>query len=362
MPPRQWPVPGSTQRPFADGRFATPDGRARLIATAARAPRHAPVAEFPLILNTGRIRDQWHTMTRTALAPALNAHEPEPFVDAHPQDLRTAGLAGGDLVRVTSRWGSALARVRASGQVPAGMLFMPIHWNEQFAAEGRVDAVVNPVVDAISGEPEFKHTPVRIEKLEVAWHGFLLSRRRVAAPSSLWWALSPGEGLHRLEFAGRDTAMPDAQWLRQALPGLADADWIEFTDAGTGAYRVALLHDGRLEACLMLARRGTLPARGWLASLFALPKLDPLDRSALLRGARADVPDPGPTVCACFGVGANVIRDAVAGGCGSVQAVGQKTRAGTNCGSCRPEIARIIASGAQPAPGAQRAAISAARS
>jgi assimilatory nitrate reductase catalytic subunit len=361
LPPRQWPTPGATQRPFADGRFATPDGRARFIATAARAPRHAPVAEFPLILNTGRIRDQWHTMTRTALAPALNAHEPEPYVDAHALDLRTAGVAAGELVRVTSRWGSALARVRASGQVPAGMLFMPIHWNEQFAAEARVDAVVNPVVDAISGEPEFKHTPVRIERLDVEWRGFLMSRRRVAAPSSLWWAVSPGEGMHRLEFAGRGGAVPDAQWLRQVLPELADADWIEFADAGTGAYRAALLRAGRIEACLMLARRGTLPARGWLASLFALPKLEPDDRNSLLRGARADVPDPGPTVCACHGVGANVIRDAVTAGCGSVQAVGQRTRAGTNCGSCRPEIARLIAA-AQPVPDAKRAATSAVRS
>jgi assimilatory nitrate reductase catalytic subunit len=184
----------------------------------------------------------------------------------------------------------------------------------------------------------------------------------VAAPSSLWWAVSPGEGMHRLEFAGRGSAMPDAQWLRQVLPELADADWIEFADAGTGAYRAALLHDGRIEACLMLARRGTLPARGWLASLFTQPKLEPEDRSALLRGARADVPDPGPTVCACFGVGANVIRDAVAAGCGSVQAVGQRTRAGTNCGSCRPEIDRLIAAAARPALDAKRAATSAARS
>jgi assimilatory nitrate reductase catalytic subunit len=95
--------------------------------------------------------------------------------------------------------------------------------------------------------------------------------------------------------------------------------------------------------------------------LFALPKLEPEDRNSLLRGARADVPDAGPTVCACFGVGANVIRDAVTAGCGSVQAVGQCTRAGTNCGSCRPEIARFIAA-VQPAPDAKRAATSAARS
>ena len=239
MPPRQWPA-ASAGRLFADGNFPTADGRARFIATPARGPRHAPAGEFPLILNTGRTRDQWHTMTRTARAAALNAHEPEPYVDAHLQDLRAAGITPGALARVTSRWGTVLARARSSGEVPTGMLFMPIHWSAQFAAESRVDAVVNPVVDALSGEPEFKHTPVRIEAVQAQWQGFLLARRRVAAPACTWWALSPGEGHHRLEFAG-DGAPPDAQWLQESLPELQAADWIEFSDAGAAHYRAALL-------------------------------------------------------------------------------------------------------------------------
>jgi assimilatory nitrate reductase catalytic subunit len=341
LSPLQWPL-GTRQRPFADGKFSTPDGRARFVATAARMPRFAPTAEFPLILNTGRIRDQWHTMTRTARAPQLNAHEPEPFVDAHPQDLRTAGVVPGELVRLTTRWGSTLARARASGEMPAGMLFMPIHWSAQFAQEARVGAAVNPVVDALSGEPEFKHTPVRIERVDIEWRGFLLSRRRVAAPQGLWWASTEGESVHRLEFAGRGAGAPDAQWLRDMLPELDGADWVEYEDAGTGAMRAALLSGNTLQACLMVARRGALPPRGWLTSLFGPTPLTGADRQALLRGARVDVADPGPTVCACFGVGARAIESAVRGGCATVEAIGQRLRAGTNCGSCRPELTRII--------------------
>jgi len=343
MTPRQWPIAEGTQvRPFADGRFSTPDGRARFVPTMARAPRHAPTAEFPLILNTGRIRDQWHTMTRTARAPALNAHEPEPFVDAHPQDLSAAGIAPGELARVSTRWGTMLARARASGDMPAGMLFVPIHWSGPFARESRAGAAVNPVVDSLSGEPEFKHTPARLERIDIRWRGFLLSRRQVNAPDALWWSRSPGDGVHRLEFAGHHSAAPDSPWMRQALPELQSAEWIEYGDAGAGSYRVALVQEGRLAACMMVVRHGELPPRAWLTSLFAHPLLDAADRRWLLRGHRVDVPDPGPTVCACFAVGANSIRDAVRAGCDSVDAIGKRLRAGSNCGSCRPEITRLI--------------------
>ncbi len=342
----QWPVAARgmrAPRPFADGRFSTADGRARFMPVTARGPRHATTPEYPLILNTGRIRDQWHTMTRTARAPALNAHEPEPYVDANPVDFAAAGIAPGSLLRVVTRWGSALARARASGDLPAGMIFMPIHWNDQFAREARVGATVNPVVDPLSGEPEFKHTPVRLEAVVTQWEGFLLSRQRVAAPDALWWAYSPGDAVHRLEFAGQGSARPDATWLQQALPDHAQADWIEFEDGATGTYRAALLLNGRLEACLMVNAQGALPGRSWLLSLFAQPQLDPADRRCILLGKRLDGIDPGPTVCACFAVGANVIRGAIQAGCATVEAVGRKLKAGTNCGSCRPEIAKLIA-------------------
>ncbi len=127
-------------------------------------------------------------------------------------------------------------------------MFLPLRWTDQFAHQARVGAAVNPVVDALSGEPEFKHTPAKLERVVVDWRGFLLSRQRTALPDVLWWARSPGDGVERLEFAGQGTQRPGAEWLRQALPELAHADWIEFDDGSTGNYRAALLVDGRLEA------------------------------------------------------------------------------------------------------------------
>src|SRR3546814_10877918 len=105
LPPIRWPVqaPGiGSERLFGDGRFPTPDGRARFVPTTPLAPAHAPSEQYPFVLNTGRIRDQWHTMTRTGLAPTLAAHRPEPYVDLHPADMLATGVREGGLARVTS--------------------------------------------------------------------------------------------------------------------------------------------------------------------------------------------------------------------------------------------------------------------
>ncbi|MDF7065272.1 nitrate reductase, partial [Escherichia coli] len=139
----QWPIATSGKseaRLFSDGHFAHADGRARFVPTPARAPAHAVDGDYPLILNTGRVRDQWHTMTRTGRAPKLADHVPEPFVDLHPHDALLAGVREGNLARVSSRWGSVVARVRMTGGIARGSVFVPIHWNGQFASDARVGA------------------------------------------------------------------------------------------------------------------------------------------------------------------------------------------------------------------------------
>jgi assimilatory nitrate reductase catalytic subunit len=358
LAPTQWPVgrdadAGASRQIVADGWFPTADGRARFIATWPRAPRHATSDEFPLVLNTGRIRDQWHTMTRTARAPALNAHEPEPYVDMHATDLESAGLVVGEIARVNTRWGVAMARVRCSGEMPSGMIFVPIHWSEQNARGSRVGAAVNPVVDPLSGEPEFKHTPARVTRWHADWHGYLLSRNQVGDLPATWWAASKLADCWRYELAG-DAVMPTREWLQSQI-GTADsnAQWIEYHDESAGSYRAAVLVAGRLQACLMLERKTKLPTRAWLIDQFAKAQIGTAERGSLLRGWPAQGGyDPGPTICACFSVGANAILDAIKAGCSSVQEVGQLLRAGTNCGSCRPEISRMIPA-RSPATGAQ---------
>ncbi|GJG98780.1 nitrate reductase [Cupriavidus pauculus] len=349
--PVQWPVraddtaAAGTQRLFEDGRYAFADGRARFVPTAARAPMHAADDEFPLILNTGRVRDQWHTMTRTGKAARLADHLPEPFVDMHPQDALLCGVGEGKLARVSSRWGAMVARVRFGGGIPRGSVFVPIHWNDQFSSDARVGAVVNPVVDPVSGEPEFKHTPVCVEEFRVSWHGFVLSRGALPAESLTYWTRIQGKQFHRHEFAGRETISDRTAWARNLL-GVQDpdADWLEYEDRTAGIYHAGYVVNDRLEACVYVSTRADLPSRAWLSQLFGQDRLEDSDRIGLLLGQPLEkTADAGPTVCSCFGVGRNTICDAVRKHDLKTPAeITACVKAGGNCGSCVPELRKLL--------------------
>jgi assimilatory nitrate reductase catalytic subunit len=349
LEPIQWPVPHSangeikpTQRLFADGRFVHGSGKARFIATPPRAPAHALDDEFPLALNTGRLRDQWHTMTRTGKSPRLSSHAPEPSIDLHPNDALLCGVREGELARVTSRWGAMVARVTHGGGIARGSVFVPIHWSGQTASDARVGALVNPSVDPVSGEPEFKHTPVRVEPFVVEWQAFVLSRTDLAVDGVANWTRVQGDGFVRYELGGRGRAHAD--WARGVLGVGEEADWIEYDDAAAGVYRAAHLVAGRLQACVFVARRAALPPRQWLAGLFRQEMLAPADRATLLAGRAPQLgPDPGPTVCSCFGVGRNTICTAIrTHGLETTAQVTACVKAGGNCGSCVPEIGKLL--------------------
>jgi assimilatory nitrate reductase catalytic subunit len=350
--PRQWPArstgeqdPIIDSRLFEDGRFFHADGRARFIATTPRPPVHPPDDLYPFILNTGRNRDQWHTMTRTGKAARLNTHRPEPYVDMHEKDALLSGLRAGQLLRVRTQWGSLVGRLRVSGEMPRGMLFAPIHWSDEFSSDARVGSLVNPVVDPISGEPEFKHTPAQVEPFVVDWYAFALSRRPLSVRHVTWWSCTQGEQFTRYELAGRGRQQHLSRWVKQLLNAPEEpTDWLEYADAGSGVYRAAHLIDDRLDACIFISPRPDLPARAWLSALFAKNGLDEADRTSLLAGQPLGaITDAGPIVCSCFGVGRQTICHAVRKfRLTTAQQIGHRLRAGTNCGSCLPELKGIL--------------------
>jgi assimilatory nitrate reductase catalytic subunit len=349
--PVHWPVgreqPQGTPRLFEDHAFMHADRRACLIPTPPCPPANMPDEEYPLVMNTGRIRDQWHTMTRTGLSPKLSGHLPEPYVEIHPYDAMLNGVQDGSLVRVASRWGALVARLKTSGDLPRRSVFVPIHWNDQFASDARVGGLVNPVVDPISGEPEFKHTPVRIEPFLVDWHGFVLTRQPLMTEPATWWTRIQGQRFLRYELGGREKIPDFSIWARQLLGAEFDeADWLEYSDATAGIYRAAFVVDDRIEACVFLSPRPDLPSRAWLSGLFTKPRLEELDRIGLLVGQPTNPQaDTGAVVCSCFGVGRNVILDAIrAKNLRDFHQVGACLKAGTNCGSCVPEIKSLLAS------------------
>jgi assimilatory nitrate reductase catalytic subunit len=354
MEPVQWPLPASANgqgaqlpaRVFADGLFYTRSRKANFIPIADLPPtQHAVCAEYPYALNTGRIRDQWHTMTRSGLSPRLSAHLPEPFIQVNPADAAGLGIETGSLVCIESRWGRMLGRAMLTEDVRPGHVFAPIHWSESCANSARVDAVVNPAVDPISGEPEFKHTPVTLQAYRAAWHGFILSHAPVDCRIGEYWVRVKGSKFWRYELAG-DTA-PDWNELKARVSADTPQDkWLQFIDAAAGRYRAVLIRDGRLQACIFVGPDPALPGRAWLASMFDRTLDDSApQRLALLAGVPGDAgQDPGRTVCSCFGVGINTIRSAIREHklC-TAAAIGSQLKAGTNCGSCIPELKRILA-------------------
>ena len=363
LQPVQWPVlkdKTGTARLFEDGCFATPDGRARMVAVETSGPASATDATFPLALNTGRIRDQWHTMTRTGLAPDLCRHAPEPYVDIHPQDAERAGVKDGALTRVVTARGEAIVVAHVTDRQRRGDLFMPMHWSQVYASSGRANPLVAAKVDDVSGQPEFKHSPARVAPYRETWKGFLLSRRAVAAPRNveLIWRRVTKDACQLYEFAGRE-AGKEQQVLRQSLARRRGAELLTFEDQTAGSLREAALWEGRLEWVLLLTRDGRLPSRDWLAELFEKEALSPLERASLLAGSSPGAtPDRGPIVCACLKIGARTIEAAIAGGAVDVDTISAVTSAGGNCGSCRVEIGRMLAAHAPSIPKKEPAHVS----
>ncbi|TCJ11555.1 nitrate reductase [Parasulfuritortus cantonensis] len=347
LQPVQWPVGADGRgqaRLFADGRYFSAGGLASMLAAPARGPANPADAGHPLVFNTGRIRDQWHTMSRTGKTARLLAHIAEPYVEMHPADLRRAGVRAGGLARVASAHGELLVRAVASADQREGSVFAPIHWNGQNSAQARVDALVGAVTDPVSGQPEFKHAPVAVTPYEAGWYGFVLARAQFDCATAGYWTRIRGKACWRYELAGPEADCPWPASLRGLFgPGRA---WIEMRDKAANRYRMALLEDGRIEAVAFFDRDfAALPPRHWLEGLFERETLGDAERAALLLGRPSQaVPDCGRIVCACFAVGENDIRRAVAEGAGSVEALAAQLKAGTNCGSCVPELRRLLAS------------------
>jgi len=345
LAPVQWPfakgAAAPTTRLFGEGAFPRPNGRARLVPVTPRSPRSATTPERPLVLNTGRVRDHWHTMTRTGRSARLSQHVFEPYAEMHPDDARRSGVSDGDLARLTSANGEMIARARISAEQRRGCVFAPMHWSDEFAGSGRVNALVAANVDPISGQPEFKQTPVAVAPYAATWQGFLLTRHRVRLDHDGYWALGRGESHWRQELAG---FAPPSSWEARARAWLGEGEeWIAFRDPAAGRHRFALMTGGRLDACLFVGDDLATVSRAWLGGLFAAGRLSAKDRLALLAGRPPDGrADSGPLVCACFGVGQRQIDAAIAAGAGSVEAVGAKLKAGTNCGSCKSEIAKRL--------------------
>ena len=343
--PVQWPAPAGEaprdRRLFADGAFVTPDSRARFVPVAPVSLALQMTPDFPLLLNTGRIRDQWHTMTRTGRSPRLGAHLPEPALSIAPSDAEVWGLEDGGFARVASSFGEAVLRVRVDAGQGRGTVFAPMHWSAETSSHGRVGALVNPATDPFSGQPELKATPVRVAPVAFAGAGAFVSREVATMPPGWWWARIGLAGGFGYRLATSDAVEDCAAWFNEHYAGCEIA---ELLDAPRSLFRAAAFRGGRLEAALFVSLEASEAAWESLKTLLAADVLDEGQRRyALSARDTGGVSSCGPTVCACFGVSLGAIREAIAQGAQDVIAVGAALKAGTNCGSCVPEIRKILA-------------------
>ncbi len=363
--PQQWPFPrGATAgraRLFEDRRFATADGRARFSPLGAPR-RHALLPEaadarHPFVLNTGRLRDQWHGMSRSGRVPSLWGHAPRAVVALNPVDLARRGWREGALLRVAGRRGHLVLPVAADGGVAPGQAFVPMHWGTATLAQPGANALASDATDPVSHQPALKQAAVALAPFEAGWHAAWAAAARDAAETQAWrTALAPllGRfGYAALELTGRERPVvvlraaaaeaPEAALVAaiDAVFGCAAEEVLAFRDAGRGIDKRARIEAGRLVAVRL---ENETAAFDWLVETIAADApAEPLRPWLFAPRARppAAAPAAGRIVCNCFGVSEAAIREAVAAG-ESLEAVQARLQCGTSCGSCLPELRRLM--------------------
>jgi assimilatory nitrate reductase catalytic subunit len=334
LAPSYWP---QGKLPFQDGRYSTASGKAQFIATSPRAPGQKPNSAFPLILNTGRVRDQWHTMSRTGMVPKLFGQAFSPYLQIHPGDADKYGIAHEDLVQVKSDNGSLRLLADVNPDTQPGLVFAPIHWNDQFAYRANVSQVVAPVTDPVSGQPESKHAAVSCERIDVGdWVRLItlealdLNTLNTIAKLKNWVA-SPIRGGWQYEIA-----MDEVEAL---LDKLAGDDIVSYTDTLGGIRRLSR-EAGRPNWLLFAnPKRQALPGLEHMASQFVAPISD---WQRLSPFPRADQ-EFSAMICSCFEVREAAIRQKIETGTRTARSLGKALGCGTNCGSCVGELNHLIA-------------------
>ena len=334
--PTQWPR--NDYRFFANGRFYHPDGKARMIAVT------APILSKPrFTLNTGRNRDQWHTMMRTGKSARLSAHLAEPYVEVNPADAADLGASPGALITVESIYGRTILRALITPRVAQGQLFAPMHWTRQRTTAGTVNSVTAPLTDPFSGQPALKSSAVTAQVYKAKWYGFLACINE-PVPQTPYAAIARTHTGWQGELAGVKVPSDWEIEVRQ-LCGQTGGDASIQADPTTGINRMAITQNGQITALFFASPTPVVVSRSAIIDMIGT---DTPPLVALAGRGPSDRPDAGATVCACFNVGRNTLLAAIGDGAHSVTALGDATCAGTNCGSCKPELTALLAQALLP--------------
>ncbi|MEQ6290634.1 molybdopterin-dependent oxidoreductase [Vogesella sp. GCM10023246] len=350
--PQQWPFDGKVGRSrlYGDGVFPTASGRAQFLDVAWRTPADKVSAHFPIRLTTGRLRDHWHSMSRTALVPTLTRHVEEPALVMHPRDMQRHKLQAGELVKVRNKRGAIYLPVQADDSLRAGVAFIPMHWGGAALGGQGINALTSRALDPQSKQPELKLAAVSVEPAKLPWRATLLLRGDVqmlrpqleALRASFPYAVAVPvnlAGAEHLRLRLGAASAPSGELLAELATRLLPAAAMQaaFDDPARGVLRRVWL-EGKTPLGFVLAGdvRADAALTAWLDGGDAPESLASLLLGRSSGAVRARV------VCACEGVREDAICAGIQRGL-DVDGLKRELRCGTGCGSCVPELKRLCA-------------------
>ena len=360
-------APAGKPRLYDDGRFPTASGKARFVVTPYKPVAERVDARFPFALTTGRLRDQWHAMSRTGTLAQSFSHTPEPRLSMHADDLLRRGIRSGDVVKVESKRGGIHVIAEASEEVRPGQAFLPMHWGARFLGGSGghgVNTLTVPACDPSSWQPELKHAAVRVTAVDLPWRltvfGCPLRRSalelldllapllaRYPFASTVLIGRAPEGVLFR---AAASTAIgADALAEIDALFELDDPLVIRYDDPGRLVGRRIAVAEGKLRAVRLSGGVADLSAEAWLKDWLTRGEaIEPIRRVLLMPtdSPPAGYAPRGKVVCTCFNVAGDEIAACLADLAGppeaQLAALQGKLKCGTNCGSCVPELKQLV--------------------
>lgn len=365
--PQQWPfktgdVTGKA-RLYADGVFQKPDGKAQFLNATYKGTADKTDARYPLHLLTGRLRDQWHGMSRTGNVAQLFNHAEEPVIHMSADDMMRRSIKNGDIVRVSNKRGSLVLPAQTSDEVKPSQTFIPMHWGSQYMHGLGVNALMPSAYDKVSKQPELKHTAIKLEKLELPWrmtvmrtiHNLEVLQKLKGFLSHFEYASCGLFGRETENHCGMlilraaHTEAPDEQVIQDidALLGMTgDAPLLNYLDAKRGISKRILVETNLENKAEVTGVRlvGETLAAAWLKDVMGTGEFSPeLRRWALapLSAPPAGQRSRGKIVCNCLDVAENEIIDNIQLGA-DLLTLQNKLKCGTQCGSCVPELKQLV--------------------
>ncbi|QOL24870.1 molybdopterin-dependent oxidoreductase [Thalassotalea sp. LPB0316] len=343
LEPLQWPInqhyPLGCRDVLADQQYSTRNRKANFIAITPIGAQLAEQAQKDFLVNSGRVRDQWHTMTRTGLTEKLFTTQDQPFVAINIDDAKKQGIKNFDLLAIENQYGKVILPAQLDSNQAAGELFVPIHWNQQFASHANVSSLYPIIIDQISGQPQLKQTLASITKVKPAKYIQVYSKQAIQLSFDYWHKLVTKTGYAYQAAQLSDDANKNVQTIQQ-IKAHYHGSWYSYQ---TPEQHISLCTiDDCIQCYIVETQKHQALNTAWLDAMMAKQSLSFADIQSLLIGKPSDEFLQGKIVCSCLGVREKQIVNAINKGCNSVEQLSEQLACGTKCGSCKPELKQYV--------------------